>query len=293
MDKGTKKDIDNIAYDILKQSKSFGVFPTPVKKIVEFSELYIDPHTGIHHIPNNYISKRIDLLEKAIKKIFGALDRRKKIIYIDPNLPILKRNFVELHEVGHDVITWQHKTFEFIEDHETLSPQTKIEFEAEANYFASASLFQLDRFEDFAQNLPLSIQASMHLSQKFGASVHATLRRYVETSLKRCALIVLNKMDGHSSELQLRDYFQSNKMSKEFGNISMPETFDISWPFVQDYIARRRFHIDGMITIGAENSEVDFDYHYFNNTYNVFILMKPVGEEIKIRSLIYVSGYDY
>lgn len=292
MDKLTKKDIDNIAYDILKQSKSFGVFPTPVKEIVKFSELYVDTHTGIHDIPNNYISKKIDLLEKAIKKIFGALDRKKRIIYVDPNLPILKRNFVELHEVGHDVITWQRKTFEFVEDHETLSPQTKIEFEAEANYFASASLFQLDRFEDFAQNLPLSIRASMHLSQKFGASVHATLRRYVETSLKRCALIVLNKTDDYTGVLQLRDYFQSPKMTKEFGNIPMPEIFDISWPFVQDFVTRRRFHTDGVINIETENSDVDFDYHYFNNTYNVFILMKPIGEEIRTRKIIHINGYD-
>ena len=155
MDQLTKKDIDNIAYDLLKQSKSFGVFPTPVKQLVDYSELYVDTHTGIHSIPNNYISKKIGLLEKTIKKVFGALDRRKRIIYVDPSLPILKRNFVELHEVGHDMLPWQRKTFEHIEDHETINPQTKIEFEAEANYFASASLFQLDRFTDLTENLPL------------------------------------------------------------------------------------------------------------------------------------------
>lgn len=72
----------------------------------------------------------------------------------------------------------------------------------------------------------------------------------------------------------------------------MPETFDISWPFVQDYVTRRLFHMDGLITIETENSEVDFEYHYFNNTYNVFILIKPSGEEIKNRKIIHVNGYD-
>ena len=47
------------------------------------------------------------------------------------------------------------------------------------------------------------------------SSVHATLRRYVETSLKRCALPVLNKTHDRSGVLQLRDYFQSKKMTNE------------------------------------------------------------------------------
>lgn len=292
MDKLTKKDIDNRVYDILKQSKSFGVFPTPVRQIVNYSELYLDANTSLHNIPNNYLAKNIGRLQKTLKKVFGALDRRKRIIYIDPTLPVSKRNFVELHEVGHDMLPWQRKTFEYIEDHETINPQTKIEFEAEANYFASASLFQLDTFTDLTANLPLSLKTCVHLSQKFGGSMHATLRRYVEASKRRCALIVLNKAVDITGVLELRDYFQSEKMTKEFGEVPMPKSFDISWPFVQDYITRRRFITDGVITIETASTQANFDYHYFDNSFNVFVLIKPLGEEIKSRTSFHMKGYD-
>ncbi len=139
----TKKEIEKVTYDILKQSKCFDVFPTPFDKIVEFSELYVDTQTGIHSIPNHYISKNIDALKKALRKVYGALDRRKKIIYIEPELKIYKRNFIKLHEVGHEVLPWQKKTYEFIDDEQTVQPETEIEYESEANFFASAALFHL------------------------------------------------------------------------------------------------------------------------------------------------------
>ncbi len=288
----TQKDIDNVSYDILKQSKSFGVFPTPVSAIIRFTELYVDSKTGLHSIPNNYISKNIDLLKGALKKVFGALDRRKKIIYIDPDMPVPKKNFVELHEVGHEVLPWQRKTFEFIDDHETISHETKIEFEREANFFASSTLFQLNRFEEFARLLPLEIKTPMFLAKKFGSSNHASIRRYAETINKRCALLVLNKEKGSPEQLFMRDYFQSDKFTKEFGTLSLPDSYDISWPFVEDYIIGKRFHENGSITMITEDSDIDFEYQYFNNTYNIFILLIPKGEKIKSRTKIYLKGYE-
>lgn len=288
----TRKDINNIAYDILKQSKSFDVFPTPVTEIINFSELYVDLHAGIHSIPNNYLSKKVDILKGALKKVFGAFDRHRKIIYLEPTLQIPKKNFVQLHEVGHEVLPWQRETFAFVDDQETISYETKIEFEAEANFFASAALFQLDRFENLAKTLPLEIKSTMFLAKRFGASVHASIRRYAETINKRCALIVLNKQISNPDELFLRDFFQSQKFTKEFGLISLPASFDISWPFVQDHIMDKKYHDKGLLPIITKESKIDFEYNYFNNGYNVFILLIPAGERIKTRTKIYLNGYD-
>lgn len=288
----TKKDIDNIVYDILRQSKSFDVFPTPVKDIVQFSELYVDTHTSIYSIPNNYIAKNVDKLKAILKNVYGALDRRSRIIYVEPTLSVSKKNFVQLHEVGHEVLPWQRKTFEFVDYRETISYETKIEFETEANFFAQGALFQLDRFNELARNLPLEIKTAMFLSKKFGSSVHAAIRRYAETINKRCALIVLNKEISSPEKLFLRDYFQSKKFTKEFGSIDLPKIFDISWPFVQDHIMGKKFHDKGLLTIITEHSDIDFEYHYFNSGYNVFILMMPTGERIKTRTKIYLTGYD-
>ncbi|NJO24487.1 MAG: ImmA/IrrE family metallo-endopeptidase [Bacteroidia bacterium] len=174
------RDIDKIVYDILKQSRSFDSFPTPVNSLVEYAELLVDTGAGLHDIPNHYISKRIDVLKNALSKVFGALDRRKKTIYLSPEMNNGKRSFVKLHEVGHHTLPWQRDTLEYVEDEHSLNPYVQEQFEAEANYFASASLFQLDRFERDIAILPLGIASVRYLAQKYGASIQATFRRYVE-----------------------------------------------------------------------------------------------------------------
>lgn len=292
MIKSTKKDIQNIAYDILKQSKSFDVFPTPVDKIIEYSELYVDTHTGIHSIPNNYISKNIDTLKRALRKVYGVLDRREKKIYIEPDLKIYKKNFVKLHEVGHDVLPWQKKTYEFIDDEDTIKSSVTDDFEKEANFFASAALFQLNRFEDFVATLPLELKTTMFLAKKFGSSIHAAIRRYAEHSSKRCSLLILEKVETAAANLLLKNYFQSNKFTKDFGRLEFPEVFNIEWPFVQDFVVGKKFHDTGLITIVTDDGDIDFDYHFFNNTYNVFVFTIPSGEKNVTRSKIYLKGYD-
>src|SRR5258708_6392201 len=114
------EDINNIVYDILKQSRCFDIYPTPIDDIVEYAELQIDKGAGLHDIPNHYLSKKIDILKNALAKVFGALDRRRKIIYLGPDLPAAKKSFVQLHEVGHHAIPWQRDTFEYVEDELSL-----------------------------------------------------------------------------------------------------------------------------------------------------------------------------
>ena len=229
------KDIHKVTYDILKQSKSFGVFPTPVDKIVQFAELHVDNTTGLHDIPNHYISKKIDSITRIMSKVFGALDR-KKIIYLNPDILDVKKRFVKLHETGHHSMPWQRATFDYVEDQKTLSPDVLEIFEAEANFYASAVLFQMEIFKDIAGSLPLELKSARWLAKHFGASVHAATRRYVETIGKRCSLLVLNRDGEFRSRLLLRDYFQSPSFTKEFGTIDMPGVFDVGWPFVRDFM---------------------------------------------------------
>src|SRR6267154_763733 len=93
-----KKDIDNIVFDILWKSKSFDIFPTPVNKIVEYCELHVDELNVFHQVPKNYVAKNIDAFNRMMKKILGVLDRQHKTISVDPSLPGVKKNFLQLHE---------------------------------------------------------------------------------------------------------------------------------------------------------------------------------------------------
>jgi hypothetical protein len=272
-----KKNIDDIVSDILWKSRSVGVFPTPVDQIVAYCGLNIENINHFHKVPKNYIPKSVDAFTRMMGKILGAFNTEEKNIYIAPTLPAVKKAFVKLHETGHGVIPWQ-RAAQFEDDDYTLSPDVKELFEAEANYFASACLFQQGRFEDQMNKLPLAISSPIALATKFGGSNHAAFRHYAECSKNKCALLVLKKTDN-GNVLELRNSFQSIPFTKDYGELSWPVAFGPKFPFVADYSRNRRLHLDGSILLKTANGLIDFDYHYFYNRYNVFVLLLPAGEK--------------
>ncbi len=292
MDLHAAKDIDKLSFDILKASKSFDIYPTPVDQIVDYSDLIINNKVSLKSIHQGYLSRTTAALFKAVSKVRGLFDRSIKTIYLDQDLSNTRKNFVKLHEVGHGVIPWQMNTYNVIEDDDdSLSHHTIEEFEREANYFASLTLFQHDRFKDQLLKLNLGIESAMYLSKLFGASIHATLRRYVECSSKRCALIVLEGglKAGSDSKCLKRDLFVSKKFLTAFGTLDLPEHFGLTWDFAKHYFTNRRGIVDGKQSISTKNGVADFEYHFFNNTYNSFVLLFPIGEKQSSRTKIILS----
>lgn len=286
------KDIEKVSFDLLKGSKSFDVFPTPVDKIVDYSELLVNTNINISSIHESYLTKATDALFKAVAKIRGLLDRKKKTIYLDLSQLASRKNFVKLHEVGHGVLPWQKNVHDIIEDDDdSLSAHATEEFEAEANYFASVTLFQHDRFNNELNKLNLGIESAIHLSKLFGASIHATLRRYVECSVKRCALIVLENVSaiGSVPKCSKRGFFASKRFLQTFGNLELPDEFGFTWDFAKDYYLKKRGIRTGSVPLSTENGVADFHYHFFNNSYNGFVLLYPSGEKQTSRTRIIVS----
>lgn len=290
MEKHTKDEIDKIAVSILKDSKTYGTFPTPVNKITEYSELIVQGGIDIKSLEKKYSGFHIsDALKSGIDKIRGILDRREKIIYIDTEQKASRQSFVKLHEVGHNVLPWQNEILQCIDDDSTLDPETNEEFEAEANYFASTVLFQNELFLKELKKYELGIPAAVQLSKQFGASFHATIRRYVEKSNKRCALLVLKDIapKGTPAKALIRNSFHSPKFLKTFGAIDWPEEFGFTWGFLKQYY----FGVKGVkttdeITLIINGDDVKFRYHFFNNSFNAFILIFPIGENKPTRTKI-------
>lgn len=287
----SSKDIENVAFDILKGSKSLGVFPTPVDRIIQYAELKVNEKRDLSIIPKNYIGKSTEALKRALRKVRGVLDRSEKTIYLDLKQLPVRNKFTKLHEAGHHLLPWQRVMYEYIQDDEfSLDPDTEDEFEAQASYFASSALFQLDRFEEKMKELPLSIKSAMVLAKDFGSSNHAAIRRYVEYSNKRCAVIVLKDINKQTRSAKLRNYFQSPKFSSDFGNLEWPELMGVEMPFILDMAYNRRLHENGkMIFNDGNNGFMDFQYHFFYNNYNVFVLLMPTGEKIKSRTKIIMT----
>ncbi|GAA3929025.1 ImmA/IrrE family metallo-endopeptidase [Chitinophaga oryziterrae] len=292
IDAYTKQEIDKIAYELLKSSKALDKFPTPVDEIIAHAELLVEMGVDLSKIENGFLQRFNLDFSKIFAKIRGILDRKEKKIYLDLSQPVSRRNFVKLHEAGHHLLPWQKETFDCLDNQQTLSHDVREQFEVEANYFASVVLFQHDRFQQQMCKLDLSIGAPLALAKTFGASNHATMRKFVETSTKRCALLVLKKPEVAviTATYTARDYFQSEKFTYSFGEIAWPEQFGYNWAFVKDYTNGRRMKMDGMIVLLTKNGEQEFEYHFFNTTWNGFVLIFPKNENRKSKVTYILKG---
>ena len=161
--------------------------------------------------------------------------------------------------------------------------------EASASFFASCALFQLERFDEEVEKLPLSMKSAQVLGQMFGGSNHAALRRYVERSKKRCALLVLHKPEVNGDyHVRIRNYFQSVPFTADFGEIVWQDgKCGLEYVFVKEIKRGRRWHEEGQIALMTPVGEtVTFSYHFFNSSHNTFVLFLPAGEKIKSRVVI-------
>ena len=241
----------------------------------------LNSNIDVSQIHHGYLSRATDVLRSALSKIRGLFYRTESTIYLDLSLPDQKKNFVKLHEVGHGILPWQNQTIEFLDDDKTLDFSHSEEFEAEANVFASATLFQLDCFENEMDKLEFGIKSAMALAKQFGGSNHATIRRYVEKSNNRCSLLVLKDISkkGEVASCKFRDYFQSPKFTKQFGIINWPKEFGFNWPFLQDYYFRKKIRSCVEISLTTTSGIVDFNYDFFDTTYNAFVLIYRMREK--------------
>lgn len=282
-----KSKIESIVLDALSKSNALGVFPTPVDKIIKYADLRVNSNVDLSKIPGNFFAKGDLLIKRGLMMVRGALDRREKTIYLDYSQKAARLKFVKLHETAHELCGWQGNLLKILQDNdETLDPDIDEVFESEANYFASSALFQLQLFTDKMQEYPLELASSMKLAELFGGSIHAAIRRYVENSPKRCALLILNKEKGAlfgPPKLTIRNYIQSQSFTNEWGMISWASDFDDELPFIQDFMANRRM-LKSQLEINWLGETIKCNYHYFHNGHNIFVFIFPIGETIRSKT---------
>lgn len=284
-------EIDKLARNILVGSKALGKFPTPVDDIIAYTELSLATGVDLSREDPGFAAVAAGFFGRISRKVLGMIDLRQKVIYLDESQKTSRKNFVKLHEVGHGVIPWQRDLLGCQDDETTIVPEVEEIYEREASFFASSSLFQLDRFDEEAAKLPLSIASARVLAQKFGGSVQASLRRYAERSPKRCALLVFHKPEPAGPfRSKVRNYFESSSFRNEFGGLDWPGECGMEFEFIKDMQRNRRDHQTGQICTTTRSLQaVTLNYDFFNNTYNVFVLLYPPGEKINSRTRIVVG----
>ena len=202
--------------------------PTPKAQILACTSLVETGELNLEEYERTLSEKASEYFYRAFRKVVGYLDRRTKVIYVDPQLHDLRKIFVTYHEVIHRVAPWQH-IVRTEDDDLTLDPACEELFECEANFGAAEILFQCERFEEQARDYDLSVASALHLATEYEASCHSSLRRFVERNHRPCLLLVVHPTRRQNADGG-RSFFVSHAIP------SAGFTLQFGEPFSQPYI---------------------------------------------------------
>jgi Zn-dependent peptidase ImmA (M78 family) len=217
---------------------------------------------------------------KLRSKIAGALAVKTKTIYIDPDLVPGRRRFTVAHEIGHDVLPWQQAAY--ADDHHTLGPEAKAEFEREANVFAGELLFGAGRFNLRGDDEAPGIAVPLAAAALYGTSAAASLRQYVEYSARPLALLAVSRyITTTATGPRLRIFDSQSVISQRFSDRFGP----LSTAFPADHITASNplFHALNPLQIGVgdtvkltldtKRGKVEFQADTFCNKRLRFVLI--------------------
>jgi hypothetical protein len=293
-----QREVDKSADLLLKKAGAYGRFPTPILDLIGAAELELAREHVLDKVflgeiyrslPNS-LKLAPDRLKRAIDKVIGLLDRPARKIYIDPSVHKNKKPFLSLHEVAHDFLSWQRKTFDILEDGESeLDEDTRDEFERQANCFASDVLFQRQAFTVQAADSPFGIMVPVKLSKDFGSSIYAAMRRYVTTSASSCAVIVFEKPPDvyPIAALDVRRAVASPIFEKHFGKNWHKDQYGPGEFFIE-HLPFKRFSRAATFRMRDLNGDSrDCTAEAFNSTRQVFFLIR--GASVPASQIISVS----
>lgn len=225
-------DIRDVAQTVLRRAEAAERLPTPVDDIIAScglleSDDYVLSENKIAQAPREL--RRI--LRAAGRKIRGALDRRERVLHVSPAVDHpAQRQFVRCHEAMHDALPWQRDLLVLGDTARTLLPSVEFTFEREANQGGAELLFQLDLLTRMARDYPIDITTPVQLSTLFGASIHATFRRWVETSASPVCGLVIDPKPLIDTPLTYRrnELVESESWMQRYGPNRFPARLDSS-----------------------------------------------------------------
>ena len=265
---------------LLRDAGAFGVFPTPVDRVMAAARVEMGPDTLDEGFLDGCRRKFGAALRRALSKVRGVVDAVARVIYVDRTLLVVKQTYLKVHEIAHVYLPWQRKLYSAFEDcDKTLHPDVAEAFDREANAFASEVLFQCDAFAAEAADLPLRIWTPVRLSKTYGASVYATVRRYVRTHHRACAVLVYDPpvlIEGDGFQASLRRVEASEEFVRSLGRVDWPQTLTPDHPLGGLIpVGRRASRPRNVAVAAADGSRHECVAEAFTQGYQVFVLLCP------------------
>ncbi|MBK6940902.1 MAG: ImmA/IrrE family metallo-endopeptidase [Planctomycetes bacterium] len=267
---------------LLKEAHAAGCFPTPIDQIIEVAKLRFERQTlgaGFLHGLYRGIATKV---KSALRKIRALLHVGERVILVDHDEPDARLPWIKAHEAGHSYLPWQREVFTITEDCEqSLDPTVTERFEREANLFAAELLFQGESLQRDAQDLPLGIMTAVNLTKRYGTSIYTGVWRYVSTSLRACAVIVLEKprLDPVLGPMwPFRRFIASPEFATGFGTPKLPDFFTVRDGVMGEMLPRGRQRLVQPRSFpwpDINGEEHEMLAEAFFTGHNVFLLMYP------------------
>lgn len=195
----------------LRHADSYGVVPTPLKIVGEAAG--IEDVIDISQAPAEIAPKR-----SRLRKWLGAYLYRAETVFVDLSQPRGRARFIEAHELGHCVVPWHRDAY--IDDAQTLFSDTELMLELEANLAAAHLIFQGRPFFERALDYPVSLRTPLLLADQFDASLHATIRYYVEHHVEPLAVLILGRYRRLDGTVPIFIAVESVAFRERFGPIA-------------------------------------------------------------------------
>jgi hypothetical protein len=259
--------------------------PTPVDDIVAScglleSDDYVLSESKISQAPRELRK----LLRSAGRKIRGALDRRERVLHVSPQIDVpAQRQFVRCHEAMHDALPWQRDLVVLGDTNRTLAPDIEFLFEREANQGGAELLFQLDLLARVGRDYPTDITTPVALAELFGASIHATFRRWIEDHQSPVCGLVLDPapLSHHPLTFRRFEVVESSAWKGRYGSGRFPARLSVTGhAFLAQLGSPWTDQVDTYWGLDNNDGEMTtVRVQSFSNTYRTFVLIWPPAKE--------------
>ncbi len=279
----SEEEISSYSERLLKKANTIEILPTPIDDLVEVAK--ISEINSTDELRNNFVSSlksnAQEIFINALQKIRGLADLRERVIYVPKTSNPVRNIFPKAHELGHQVLPWHNIDPSYLDDDMTLSQDVKNLFEREANFFASEIIFQGKYFRKKARDYTASLPAVFKLADMHGASVQATIWRYVEEQDEAVAVVMYyptDTLDEYGNKLlKLWKIIPSQKFIRKYNDIELPRSVPTGHPLVA---VRDLKYSDGTNILEGKDKfsilgeKYTFEWQTWWNNYTLFVLLR-------------------
>ena len=250
----------------------FSTPPLPPEDAIAARNLVIDQQISLDDI---LIKTKLTSSEQL--RVQAMLNMGEKAITFKDGLPLQKKRWGMLHEVGHEFLPWHRELLYYCSFLDLPSKQL-LELEVEADMFAAEAFFFGRQFIDLVNKEGFGITSAIALvDEKFKTSYQSALVRMVEDSDIPCCLLVWRNGDELSDPVGLFKhevhYFVRSKEFRLYSNPKKVPSDEVIAKLFSDPSEGVVYH--KLIITHDNGLELIAEAESFCNGYNVFSLVYP------------------